>query len=114
MLLDFQDSSLKFPSWINSWLAASGSTTNRPKSAANPVHPPTCSQASFSEDSSSLKDKAIWINESRQGNSRAELLDSTFPFPLPVSLLIPLAVSQSQIISPSLCKINILNYCEFT
>ncbi|MED6241913.1 hypothetical protein ATANTOWER_029903 [Ataeniobius toweri] len=102
MLLDFQDSSLKFPSRINSWLAASGLTTNR--SAANPVHPPTYSQASSSEDSSSLKDQAIWINESRQGNSRAEVPDSTSPFPLAVSLLIPMAVSRCQIITHSLCK----------
>ncbi|MED6291796.1 hypothetical protein CHARACLAT_027316 [Characodon lateralis] len=63
-----------------------------------------CSKASFSEDSSSLKDRAIWINKSHQGNSRAELPDSTSPFPLAVSLLIPLAVSRSQITTPSLCK----------
>ncbi|MEQ2249293.1 hypothetical protein ILYODFUR_027795 [Ilyodon furcidens] len=89
MLQDLQDSSLEFPSRINSWPAASGSTTNQTKSAANPFHPTTCSEASFSEGSSSLKDQAIWINESRQGNPRAELPDSTSPFLLAVSLLIP-------------------------
>ncbi|KAK5621689.1 hypothetical protein CRENBAI_020114 [Crenichthys baileyi] len=100
MLLDFQDSSLKFPYRINSWVAASGSTTHRPKSAANPVHPPTCSQACFSEDSSSLKDQAIWINLTRQGNPCAELPDSTSSFPLAVSSRIPLETPWFQIIEP--------------
>ncbi|MEQ2310929.1 hypothetical protein AMECASPLE_014317, partial [Ameca splendens] len=64
---------------ITFWLAASESTTIRLQSAANPVHPPTCPQASFLEDSLFLNDQAIWINFTCQDNSLAELIPLAAP-----------------------------------
>ncbi|MEQ2304138.1 hypothetical protein AMECASPLE_023876 [Ameca splendens] len=57
---------------------ASGSTTDWPKSAAYPVHPPMCPQASFLQDSLFLNDQAIWKT---LHSKTTPMLNSTSPFP---------------------------------